>query len=100
MSASFPRRFHLPRPSRSARSKTPDFLPRWSETTANNTAGPATQCRSNPVSGRNLPKTGVFQMSAGDYWLFRSENAQNRSPETNGQFAKAAIGGPFCEYQG
>ena len=28
-------------------------------------------------------------MSAGDYWLFRSENAQNRSPETGGQFPKA-----------
>jgi hypothetical protein len=27
-------------------------------------------------------------MSAGDYRLFRSENAQNRSPETGGQFAK------------
>jgi hypothetical protein len=39
-------------------------------------------------------------MSAGDYWLIRSENAQNRSPETGGQFAKGAIGGPFCEYQG
>ena len=53
------------------------------------TASSATQCRSNPVSGRNLPKTGVFQMSAGDYRLFRSENAQNCSPETGGQFAKA-----------
>jgi hypothetical protein len=53
------------------------------------TAASATQCRSNPVSGRHLPKTGVFQMSAGDYWLFRSENAQNWSPETDGQFAKA-----------
>jgi hypothetical protein len=28
-------------------------------------------------------------MSAGDYRLFRSENAQNRSLETGGQFAKA-----------
>jgi hypothetical protein len=28
-------------------------------------------------------------MSAGDYPLFRSENTQNRSPETGGQFAKA-----------
>ena len=35
--------FILRGPSRSARSKTPDFLPRWSETTANNTAGPAAQ---------------------------------------------------------
>src|SRR3984885_7248121 len=59
------------------------------ENLANCTASSATQCRSNPVSGRNLLKTGVFQMSAGDYPLFRSENAQNRSPETGGQFAKA-----------
>ena len=28
-------------------------------------------------------------MSAGDYRLFRSENAENRGPETGGQFAKA-----------
>ena len=28
-------------------------------------------------------------MSAGDYRLLRSENGQNRSPETGGQFAKA-----------
>jgi len=34
-------------------------------------------------------KTGIFQMSAGDYRLFPSENAQNRSLETGGQFAKA-----------
>ena len=52
------------------------------------TASSGTQCRLNPVSGRNLPKTGVFQLSAGDYRQFRSENAQNRSPETGGQFAK------------
>jgi hypothetical protein len=37
-----------------------------------------------PVSGRGLPKTGIFQMSAGDYRLFRSENAQDRSPEAGG----------------
>jgi hypothetical protein len=48
------------------------------------TASSATQCRSDPVSSRSLPKTGVFQMSAGDYRLFRSENGQNRSPETRG----------------
>jgi len=28
-------------------------------------------------------------MSAGDYRLFRSENAENRSLKTGGQFAKA-----------
>ena len=59
------------------------------ENLASCTANSATQCRLNPVSGRNLPKTGVFQLSAGDYRLFRSENAQNRGPETGGQFAKA-----------
>jgi hypothetical protein len=35
------------------------------------------------------PKTGVFQMSAGDYRLFWSENATNRSLETGAKFAKA-----------
>jgi hypothetical protein len=59
------------------------------ENLASCTASSATQCRLNPVSGRNLPKTGVFQLSAGDHRLFRSENAQNRGPETGGQFAKA-----------
>jgi hypothetical protein len=39
------------------------------------TASSVTQCRSNPVSGRSLPKTGVFRMSAGDYRLFRPGNA-------------------------
>jgi hypothetical protein len=48
-----------------------------------------TQCRSNPVSSRSLSKTGVFQMSAGDYRQFRSENGQTRSPETHWKFAKA-----------
>jgi hypothetical protein len=42
------------------------------------------QCRSNPVSGRSLPKTGVFQLSGGDYRLFPSENAENQSLETSG----------------
>src|SRR6266478_3932354 len=37
----------------------------------------ATQCRSNPVSGRRLPKTGIFQISARDYWRFRSEIVPN-----------------------
>jgi hypothetical protein len=32
--------------------------------TKSNDEWSATQCRSNPVSGRSLPKTGVFQMSA------------------------------------
>jgi hypothetical protein len=70
------------------------------ENLANSTASSATQCRSNPVSGRNLPKTGVFQMSAGDYRLFRSENAQNRSPETGGQFGKARHWRAFLRVSG
>jgi hypothetical protein len=39
-------------------------------------------------------------MSAGDYWLFRSENAQNRSPETGGQFAKARHWRAFLRVSG
>jgi len=34
------------------------------------TAASAAQSRSNPVSGRCLPKTGIFQISAGDYRRF------------------------------
>jgi hypothetical protein len=59
------------------------------ENLASRTASSATQCRSNPVSGRYLPKTGIFQISAGDYRRFRSRSAQFRSPETVSQFAKA-----------
>jgi hypothetical protein len=39
-------------------------------------------------------------MSAGDYRLFRSENAQNRSPETGGRFAKARHWRAFLRVQG
>jgi hypothetical protein len=42
------------------------------------------QWRSNPVSGRSLPKTGVFQVCARDYRPFLLENAANRSLETGG----------------
>jgi hypothetical protein len=59
------------------------------ENLANCTASSATQCRSSPVSGRNLPQTGAFQMSAGDYRLFRSAKAQDRSPENGSQLAKS-----------
>ena len=37
-----------------------------------------------PVSSRSLPRTEVFQMSAGDYRLLRSENGQDQSLETGG----------------
>src|SRR5258707_980629 len=50
---------------------------------------PATQCRSNPVSGRGLPKTGIFQIPAGDYRLFRTKTPQIRGLETHNQFTKA-----------
>src|SRR6202011_293888 len=55
----------------------------------NTTATAAPQSRSNPVSGRCLPKTGIFQMSAGDYRLIRAGSGQIRSLETGRQFAKA-----------
>src|ERR1700682_1834678 len=60
----------------------PTFSTRW-------TAASAAQSRSNPVSGRCLPKTGIFQISAGDYRRFRSRSGQFRSPETDSQSAKA-----------
>jgi hypothetical protein len=39
-------------------------------------------------------------MSAGDYPLFLAENAQNRSPETSGQFAKARHWRAFLRVSG
>jgi hypothetical protein len=56
---------------------------------ASRTAQPAPQSRSNPVSGRCLQKTGIFQISAGDYRLIRAGSGQIRSLETGRQFAKA-----------
>jgi len=78
----------------------PSLPAAMAENLTNCTTSSATQCRSNPVSGRDLPKTGVFQMSAGDYRLFRSENAQNRSPETGGGFAKARHWRAFLRVSG
>jgi hypothetical protein len=46
--------------------------------------------RSNPFSSPSLPKTGIFQVSARDYLLFRSGTDQIRSLETNRQFEKAS----------
>src|SRR6202022_4222566 len=45
--------------------------------------------RIEPVSRRCLPKTGIFQIFAGDYRRFGSRSGQFRSPETDSQFAKA-----------
>ncbi len=39
-------------------------------------------------------------MSAGDYRLFRSENAEIGAWNLVANWQKPAIGGPFCEYQG
>jgi hypothetical protein len=53
------------------------------------TAAPVAQCRSNPVSSRRLPKTGVFRYPAGDFGRFRPESGKIWSLETDSQFAKA-----------
>jgi hypothetical protein len=53
------------------------------------TTNPTTQCTSNPVSGRGLPKTGIFQIFARDYRRFIPGSGQIWSPETNDQLAKA-----------
>ena len=47
------------------------------------------QCRLNPVSGRRLPETGIFQISAGDYRRFLLGRGHNWSLETDSQFSKA-----------
>src|ERR1700738_130494 len=67
----------------------PDLPPVKAENLASYTVNSATQCRSNPVSGRGLPKTGIFQISAGDYQRFRSHSGPFRRPETDTQLAKA-----------
>jgi murein DD-endopeptidase MepM/ murein hydrolase activator NlpD len=65
----------------------------------NTTAASATQSRSNTVSGRCLLKTGIFQISAGDYRRFRSRCGQFGSPETDSQFAKARHWRAFLRLQ-
>jgi hypothetical protein len=52
------------------------------------TAASATQCRSNPVSYRSLPKTGIFQISVGDYRRFRAKIVSIGCPGTERQSAK------------
>ena len=63
----------------------------------NYTAISATQCRSNPVSVRRLPETGIFHISAGDYRGIRPARCQIGSPEIIDRLAKATIGGHFCD---
>ena len=47
----------------------------------------------------SLPKTGIFQISAGDYRRFRSRSGQFGSPETDSQFAKARHWRAFLRLQ-
>ena len=51
----------------------------------------ARQCRSNPVSGPCLPKTGIFQSAARDYRRFRSQIAESGSIETERRTAKSRV---------
>src|SRR5258706_15597992 len=62
------------------------------------TASSATQCRSNPVSGRCLSKTGIFQISAGDFRQFRSVIVEIGSLETPHQFEKVRHWRAFFRY--
>jgi hypothetical protein len=52
------------------------------------TARSTTQWGSNAVSARSLPKTGIFQTSAGDYRRFRPKIVQIGRLETELIFAK------------
>jgi hypothetical protein len=64
------------------------------------TAAAAMQCGSKPVSGRGLPKTGIFPHVAGDYRRFRFRRGQIRSLETHSQFAKARYWRAFLRLLG
>ncbi len=61
----------------------------WKAFKAYGTAGAATQGESKPISGCDLPKTGIFRHVAGDYRLFRAGNGQIPNLETDSQFPKA-----------
>ena len=50
-----------------------------------------------PVSGRGLPKTGIFQISAGDYRLFRAGIAKFGAWRQAPNSQKPAIGGHFLD---
>ena len=52
-------------------------------------AASATRCRSNPVSSRRLPETGIFQICAGDYRRFFPGTAQIWSLKTIPQIRKS-----------
>jgi hypothetical protein len=59
------------------------------ENMAFDTASRATQCRSNPVSGRSLRKTGIIQSMARDFRHFRPATPEIGSLETVCEIAKA-----------
>jgi hypothetical protein len=46
------------------------------------------------------PKTGIFRVSAGDYRLFCSGNARNRSLETGRKYVKARHWQAFLRVSG
>src|ERR1700694_1940184 len=60
----------------------------------------ARQCGSKPVSGRGLPKTGIFRHAPRDFRRFRRESGQIRSLETDSQFAKARCWRAFLRLLG
>ena len=76
----------------------PDFPAAMAENMANCTTSSATHCRSNPVSGRRLPKTGIFQRTARDFQRFRPIIRQIRSLETVRKIAKARHWRAFLQF--
>jgi hypothetical protein len=60
----------------------------------------ATQCGSNPVSGRGLPKAGISRHTAGDFRHFHPHVAKFRALETDGQFAKGRRWRAFLQVPG
>jgi hypothetical protein len=73
-------------------------MPRHAENLANCTASPGAQCRSNPVSGRSLRKTGIIQLMARDFRHFRPTTRSIGSLEPATELRKLAIGGLFCDW--
>jgi hypothetical protein len=69
-------------PARQCALGIPDLPAAKAENSASCNASPAMQGRSNPVSGRNLPKRESFKCPPETIGYFAPENAQNRSPET------------------
>jgi len=53
------------------------------------------QSRSNQVSGRSLPKTGIFATSGGDFRRSGRQKTPTGKEETGGECAKAPVCGLF-----